>query len=60
MEAQLADTTAQLHQLQMQQKQLESRNSLLEHVARIHQGPAPGTEEAHDPSRQVWQVSFSQ
>lgn len=59
MEAQLAETTAQLRQLQIQQKQLEARNTLLEHVARIHQGPTPGTDEAHDPARQVWQVSVA-
>ena len=33
MEAQLCETTSQLHELKLRQKQLEARNNLLEKVA---------------------------
>lgn len=46
MHTQLAETTAQLRALKVQQKQLEARNLLLEHVARIHQGPMPSSQAA--------------
>jgi len=60
MEAQLADTTTQLRELKLQQKQLEARNFLLEQVARMHQGPMPGTQAAHNPTgADFWQVRYS-
>ena len=48
MQSQLAETTAQLRALKLQQKQLEARNVLLEHVARINQGPTPSSQSAHN------------
>ncbi|DBA68754.1 TPA: hypothetical protein ACH3X2_013375 [Trebouxia sp. C0005] len=48
MQSQLAETTAQLRALKLQQKQLEARNTLLEHVARINQGPMPSSQTAHN------------
>ena len=36
-EAQLAETTKQLHDLRVRQKQLEARNALLEKVAKLNQ-----------------------
>ncbi len=57
MEAQLADTTAQLRELKLQQEKLEARNSLLEQVAKIHQSPLRGTQAAPTPSeKDFWQV----
>lgn len=48
MQSQLAEITAQLRTLKLQQKQLEARNVLLEQVARINQGPMPSSQTAHD------------
>lgn len=48
MQSQLAETTAQLRALKLQQKQLEARNALLEHIARINQGPMPSSQTAHN------------
>jgi len=39
-EAQLAETTTQLHELKLKQRQLEARNHLLEKVAALHKQPS--------------------
>ncbi len=48
MQSQLAEITAQLRALKLQQKQLEARNVLLEHMARINQGPLPSSQSARN------------
>lgn len=42
-EAQLAETTAQLNELKVKQKQLEARNMLLEKVAALNRQPSTGS-----------------
>ncbi len=46
-ETQLSETTKQLHELRIRQRQLEARNALLEKVAKLNQQPAH--HEAHEP-----------
>ncbi|DBA90671.1 hypothetical protein WJX77_011995 [Trebouxia sp. C0004] len=48
MQSQLAEITTQLRALKLQQKHFEARNVLLEHVARISQGPVPSSQTAHN------------
>lgn len=61
-EAQLADTTAQLNELKVKQKQLEARNALLEKVATMNRQSSTGS--SSSPSlpaddRNPWQVRLS-
>ena len=46
-ETQLSETTKQLHELRIRQRQLEARNALLEKVAKLNQQPSH--HEAHEP-----------
>ena len=49
-EAQLSETTKQLHDLRMRQKQLEARNALLEKVAKLNQQPSCESPSETSPS----------
>ena len=53
-EAKLLETTAQLEELQVKQRQLEARNLLLEKVARRNK--QTGLREAHEPVPLPWEV----
>ncbi|KAL0023825.1 hypothetical protein WJX77_009006 [Trebouxia sp. C0004] len=56
-EAQLSETTKQLHDLRIRQKQLEARNALLEKVAKLNQQPSHETHEPLSPagvSGELW------
>ena len=56
-EIQLSETTKQLHELRVRQKQLEARNALLEKVAKLHQQPSnDASEPAQSPthSGELW------
>lgn len=54
-EAKLLETTAQLEELQVRQRQLEARNLLLEKVARLNKQTV--LREAHEPVPLPWEVS---
>lgn len=56
-EAQLSETTKQLHDLRVRQKQLEARNLLLEKVAKLNQQPSQEASEPAQPagrSGELW------
>lgn len=53
-EAKLLETTAQLEQLQLRQKQLEARNVLLEKISRLNKQTV--LREAHEPVPLPWEV----
>ena len=53
-EAKLQETTTQLEELQVKQRQLEARNLLLEKVARLNKQTV--LREAHEPVPLPWEV----
>lgn len=59
-EVQLAETTAQLNELKLKQKQLEARNALLEKVAALNRQPSTGSSPSlgSDDSSSVWPPSL--
>ncbi len=62
-EAQLAETTAQLHELKLRQRQLEARNNLLEKVAALNKQQSMedrllSSDVAESSSLNMWQVQL--